>query len=103
MAGVLMSKVSLELVPRDEEVLRGELAQAKKYEGKIDLINIPDLLRLPVRSWEGAAIAGKTFPASSVPNYPSGDGNFFFFFPQGAWLPSQELINHRSPPGSQAF
>ena len=63
MAGVLMSKVSLELVPRDEEVLRGELAQAKKYEGKIDLINIPDLLRLPVRSWEGAAIAGETFPA----------------------------------------
>ena len=58
-----MNKVSLELVPRDEEVLRGELAQAKKYEGKIDLINIPDLLRLPVRSWEGAAIAGETFPA----------------------------------------
>lgn len=58
-----MNKVSLELVPRDEEVLRGELAQAKKYEGKIDLINIPDLLRLPVRSWEGAAIAGEAFPA----------------------------------------
>ena len=58
-----MNKVSLELVPRDEEVLRGELAQAKKYEGMIDLINIPDLLRLPVRSWEGAAIAGETFPA----------------------------------------
>lgn len=58
-----MNKVSLELVPRDEGVLRGELAQAKKYEGKIDLINIPDLLRLPVRSWEGAAIAGEAFPA----------------------------------------
>lgn len=58
-----MSKVSLELVPRDEEALRGELAQAKKYEGRIDLINIPDLLRLPMRSWEGAAIAGETLPA----------------------------------------
>ena len=58
-----MSKVSLELVPRDEAVLREELAQTKKYEGKIDLINVPDLLRLPVRSWEGAAIAGETFPA----------------------------------------
>lgn len=63
MAGVLMSKVSLELVPRDEAALREELAQTKKYEGKIDLINVPDLLRLPMRSWEGAAIAGETFPA----------------------------------------
>lgn len=58
-----MSKVSLELVPRDEESLREELAAAKKYEGKIDRINIPDLLRLPMRSWEGAAVAGGSFPA----------------------------------------
>ena len=58
-----MSKVSLELVPRNEAALREELAQTKNYEGKIDLINVPDLLRLPMRSWEGAAIAGETFPA----------------------------------------
>ena len=58
-----MSKVSLELVPRDEEALREELAVAKQYAGKVDLINIPDLLRLPMRSWEGAAIAGESLPA----------------------------------------
>ena len=79
-----MNKVSLELVPRDEEVLRGELAQAKKYEGKIDLINIPDLLRLPVRSWEGAAIAGEAFPA--VPHIRAMDIDITKLLPMADYL-----------------
>lgn len=58
-----MSKVSLELVPRDEKTLLEELAVAKKYKNKLDLINIPDLLRLNIRSWEGAALANKTLPS----------------------------------------
>ena len=58
-----MGKVSLELVPREEAELREELAVAGKYAEKLERINIPDLLRLPMRSWEGAAIAGESFPA----------------------------------------
>ena len=58
-----MKRISVELVPRDEESLREQLAIAKKAASRADVINIPDLLRLPVRSWEGAAIAQESFPA----------------------------------------
>ncbi|WP_294158672.1 methylenetetrahydrofolate reductase [uncultured Selenomonas sp.] len=58
-----MKRISVELVPRDEAELRASLAIAKERAGRADVINIPDLLRLPVRSWEGAAIAQEYFPA----------------------------------------
>ena len=58
-----MKRVSVELVPRDEEALREELKIVAPYQEQIDVINIPDLLRLPMRSWEGAAIAQESFPA----------------------------------------
>lgn len=57
-----MKTVSLELVPREENALREELTLVKKYSDRINVINIPDLLRLPLRSWEGAAIAKEFFP-----------------------------------------
>ena len=50
-----MKRISVELIPRDETDLRAQLAIAKAQAGRADVINIPDLLRLPVRSWEGAA------------------------------------------------
>ena len=59
-----MKRVSVELVPREEESLRGELELLKKYQGQVDVINIPDLLRLPLRSWEGAGIAQDYFNAA---------------------------------------
>ena len=59
-----MKRVSVELIPRDEETLRGELTLLQKYEGKIDVINIPDLLRFEIRSWEGSAMAQEYFPMS---------------------------------------
>ena len=60
--GNAMQRVSVELVPRDEATLREALALAQQYQEQIDVINIPDLLRLPLRSWEGAAIAQEQFP-----------------------------------------
>ena len=59
-----MKRVSVELVPRDEEALREELKIVAPYQEQIDVINIPDLLRLPMRSWEGAAVAQETYAAS---------------------------------------
>ena len=59
-----MKRVSVELVPRDEEALREELKIVAPYQAQIDVINIPDLLRLPMRSWEGAAVAQETYAAS---------------------------------------
>lgn len=57
-----MKRVSVELVPRDEESLRAELLLLQQYQDKIDVINIPDLLRLETRSWQGAAMAQEYFP-----------------------------------------
>ena len=59
-----MKRVSVELVPREEESLRGELELLKKYQGQVNVINIPDLLRLPLRSWEGAGLALEYFSAA---------------------------------------
>lgn len=59
-----MKRISVELVPRDEEALRQELALLQQYQEKVDVINIPDLLRFPLRSWQGAAVAKDFFPAS---------------------------------------
>ncbi|GHV03642.1 methylenetetrahydrofolate reductase [Spirochaetia bacterium] len=47
--------VSLEAVPRDRDALIAGAGIAEKY-GRISIINIPDLLRFPVRSWEGCEI-----------------------------------------------
>ena len=49
-----MKRVSVELVPRDEASLREALGLVAPYREQIDVINIPDLLRMPMRSWEGA-------------------------------------------------
>ena len=59
-----MKRISVELVPRDEDSLRQELSLLAKFKDKVDVVNIPDLLRFPIRSWQGAAIAQETFPAS---------------------------------------
>lgn len=59
-----MKRISVELVPRDEAVLREELELLRKYRSKVNVINIPDLLRLPLRSWQGAAIAQEAFPSA---------------------------------------
>ena len=59
-----MKRVSVELVPRTKEALQEDLQLlAHKVKG-IDLINIPDLLRFDVRSWEGAAVAQGYFEAA---------------------------------------
>ena len=59
-----MSKISVELIPRSDEELREQLAVTKKIKSDVDFINIPDLLRLPLRSWEGAAISQEEFAAA---------------------------------------
>lgn len=51
-----MTRLSVELVPRDEASLRREVEQLKNKFSSIDLINIPDLLRYDLRSWEAAKI-----------------------------------------------
>lgn len=59
-----MKRVSVELIPREPKQLREELELLQTYKDRIDIINIPDLLRFETRSWEGAAIAQEYFPLS---------------------------------------
>lgn len=53
----------MELVPRNEDELREDLKITRDCVRGVDVINIPDLLRLDIRSWEGAAIAQEYFSA----------------------------------------
>lgn len=50
-------KISVELVPRQAADLREELQLMKENKYPVDLINVPELLRFKIHSWEGAAIA----------------------------------------------
>ena len=43
--------ISLELVPRDEQSITEGLSVVSQFS-EISIINIPDLLRFPIRSWE---------------------------------------------------
>lgn len=58
-----MGRISVELVPRSPEGLREDLQMIKDVVCGVDLINIPDLLRLETRSWQGAAVAQDFCPA----------------------------------------
>ncbi len=58
-----MKRISVELVPRSEEALRTELQLLEDTIPGIDLINVPDLLRCEIRSWQGAAMAAEYFPS----------------------------------------
>jgi methylenetetrahydrofolate reductase (NADPH) len=60
-------KISVELVPRGTSHLLDELTLIKNNFGSINTINVPDLLRLPMRSWEGTGIA-KTLYDRSIPH-----------------------------------
>lgn len=59
-----MKRISVELVPRSEEGLRQDLQLLKENISGVNLINIPDLLRYDLRSWQGAAVAQESFPAA---------------------------------------
>ena len=62
-----LSRLSVELVPREEPSFRSELEFLKGYSSRIDVINVPDLLRLDIRSWEGAGMARESF-SSAMPH-----------------------------------
>ncbi len=61
-----MTSISIELVPRNHEEIKAQILETKKMFPEIDTLNIPDLLRFPVRSWEacqyGLPIFQKVIP-----------------------------------------
>ncbi len=57
-----MHKLSIELVPRDPEVLQKEMELVRHHFPTIDTINFPDLLKFPLRSWDACDQASQLFP-----------------------------------------
>jgi len=55
-------RVALELVPRSIESLKEECTQVKERFPAFSAINIPDLLRFPVRSWDAAKAVKEIYP-----------------------------------------
>lgn len=62
-----MTRIALELVPRESQELIRELEVVKQQFTAIDTINIPDLLRYDTRSWEGCATA-KPYFRQAIPH-----------------------------------
>lgn len=54
-----VSRISVELVPRSRSGLLAELEQVRGLSS-VETVNIPDLLRFSMRSWQGCALAKST-------------------------------------------
>lgn len=57
-----MTLTSVELIPRDPETLLRDAQEVSAVFPDAQMINIPDLLRFPLRSWEAAALIRPVFP-----------------------------------------
>lgn len=56
-----MSRVSIELVPRDADTIQREVAELRACLPFVDTINIPDIQRFSLRSWEAATLVRPNF------------------------------------------
>lgn len=56
-----MHRISIELVPRDREALQQEMQLVRDNFPGIATINIPDLLKFPLRSWQACFQAKRLF------------------------------------------
>lgn len=56
-----MPAISIELVPRNMQLLEEECLAVKARFPLLEVANIPDILRMPLRSWEACRIARRYF------------------------------------------
>jgi len=56
-----MPSISIELVPRSAQLLEEECLAVKAKFPTLEVANIPDILRMPIRSWEAGRIAKRYF------------------------------------------
>jgi methylenetetrahydrofolate reductase (NADPH) len=59
-----MTQVSIELVPRSLDSLDAELRTLTQRFPGVRTVNVPDLLRFPLRSWDACAHARQTLPTA---------------------------------------
>ena len=56
-----MPAISIELVPRSAQLLEEECLAVKSRFPVLEVANVPDILRMPLRSWEACRIAKRYF------------------------------------------
>ncbi len=64
--------LSLELVPRDEESFSEQLKSVGSFRNHFSHLNIPDISRFKLRSWEACALSRQIIP-NSIPHIRSID------------------------------
>ena len=101
-----MTKIAVELVPRDAEIFESEVKQIKEQLPQVDLINVPDLLSCDIRSCEAAGIAGRYFD-TVVPHLRAMDFDFTKSFPLKEIFSrnniKEALVVEGDPPQSMAY
>jgi methylenetetrahydrofolate reductase (NADPH) len=80
-----VGRISIELVPRSLPSLEAELRLVRQRFPAVDTVNVPDLLRFPVRSWEACRMA-RAFVPRAIPHLRSMDFDPEKPFPLGDWL-----------------
>jgi methylenetetrahydrofolate reductase (NADPH) len=78
-------RLSVELVPRSYESLDKDLRAITTNLPTVTTINIPDILRYPVRSWQGCAHAKGTFQ-DVIPHLRAIDFSVYCAFPLTEFL-----------------
>lgn len=69
-----MMRISIEIVPRDLNHIEAELKAVQACLTQVNTINIPDIRRLKVRSWEGCRLA-KGYYGEVIPHLRAIDFN----------------------------
>ena len=77
-----MHNISIELVPRSTDELAEELRQVREHFPVVDTINIPDLLKFPLHSWDACVQARQLFP-HTIPHLRAIDFDLDKLFPLG--------------------
>ncbi len=63
-------RIAVELVPRTLEHLESEFALIAQKFSQVDTLNIPDLMRYPIRSWDACSHSRQALPQlSSIPHF----------------------------------
>jgi len=80
-------EISLEAVPRSEEALREAAAVAARFPA-VTLVNVPDLTRFSIRSWEACALlaGGASSSFALMPHLRARDFHPSKPFPLGEWF-----------------
>jgi methylenetetrahydrofolate reductase (NADPH) len=85
-----MTRISIELTPRSVDSLVTDLRLVKARLPSADMINIPDLLRMPIRSWEGCRVA-KQFYRCTIPHIRAMDLDLHAPLPMAEYLRTHSI------------